>query len=265
MAQAIGIPPTTTPRGDAAPLVIPPPPPPERADLRRALRCFREVMQDSSKTDVALEMFQAFGGDGDEVMFQRFVRDARGRALLRDRPCLVSALADRDGLAAMPTGSLGSAYLAFAERNGFAADGLVQISVEAFAAERAASDPHRLYFYDRFSVMHDLWHVLTGYDTDEPGEAMLLGFSHPQGLTSRGARFALLAAFVFGRAGIRRRVGEAWRRGRRAAPLMVQPYEALLALPIDEVRARLRIDPIARSHPAGIVRQKGDVLVVVRA
>jgi hypothetical protein len=45
----------------------------------------------------------------------------------------------------------------------------------------------------------------------------------------------------------------AWRRGRRTRPLPMADYEALLPLPIDEVRRRLRIEPAERAHPGGIL------------
>ena len=45
----------------------------------------------------------------------------------------------------------------------------------------------------------------------------------------------------------------AWRRGRRASPLVLARYEELLPLPLDEVRQRLGIAPPQAAHPGGIV------------
>ena len=47
---------------------------------------------------------------------------------------------------------------------------------------------------------------------------------------------------------------QAWRRGRRAAPLDVLPYEKLLPLPLDAVRAALGIEPPERAHLGGIIK-----------
>ena len=46
----------------------------------------------------------------------------------------------------------------------------------------------------------------------------------------------------------------AWRRGRRAMPLNLLPYEELLAEPLDDVRRAAGIDPPERAHPEGVRR-----------
>jgi ubiquinone biosynthesis protein COQ4 len=121
----------------------------------------------------------------------------------------------------------------------------------------AQLDLHRRWFYERVNVMHDLWHVLTGYGTDEAGEAALLAFSSAQGLSSRAVRLLIATAVVVGpKSGglaFQRFLAHAWRRGRRAAPLLHARWEALLARPVDTVRAELRIAPSAQSHPGGIL------------
>jgi ubiquinone biosynthesis protein COQ4 len=103
--------------------------------------------------------------------------------------------------------------------------------------------------------MHDLWHVLSGYETDEAGEMALLWFSRAAGIKSRGLRWlswvsvwlAPKSDFFY----IQRYLAAAWLRGRRASSLLAAPYEDLLATPIDEVRKQLRIGCFAESHPAG--------------
>jgi hypothetical protein len=44
----------------------------------------------------------------------------------------------------------------------------------------------------------------------------------------------------------------AYLRGRRALPLVSEPIEEMLELPIAEARRRLRIEPTERVHPEGI-------------
>ena len=234
----------------AQPLSIAPPPAARPFDARRSLRIVRSLIRDPEQTELAFELFDAVGGDGDEPLFQAFAASEAGRALLALRPELVEALADREALAALPAGSFGRAYLAFAEARDFAADGLQQVSDRTAIGELNASlDPERRWFYGRVTAMHDLWHVLTGYATDEPGETALLAFSLGQGLGGRGFRLLLVAAALKGSwaAGFayQRGLAAAWRRGRKSTPLVEALYEELLPLPLESVRQRLRIPAAA--------------------
>jgi ubiquinone biosynthesis protein COQ4 len=221
---------------------------------RRVWRLLRELRDDVSQTGKAFEMFEAVGGRGDDAFFLRFAASAEGRALLARGPCLASALADRSGLASLPEGSLGRAYLAFAHRNGLAADGLLRTRDRAFDGLDDDIGPERQWFFDRLTLMHDLWHVLTDYPTDGDGEVCLLAFSRPQGLRGRAVTLFLGMGAALGGRALRRALGEAWRRGRSCACLAVQPWEELLPLPLGRVRARLRLAPSEVAHPAGIPR-----------
>ncbi len=120
----------------------------------------------------------------------------------------------------------------------------------------AADDPVRQWFYDRTNVMHDLWHVLTGYGTDPAGEAALLAFSCGQ-IPNRGLQLLVVSAAVLGlregRLGWPSYLLRAFQRGRRSALLTAVPYEELLSRPLEEVRLRLSIVPSHEAHPDGIV------------
>jgi ubiquinone biosynthesis protein COQ4 len=229
-----------------ASLSIAPPPPPRPLELRRALGLIRSLVDDPEQTEQVFELFDAIGGQGDEPYFQAFAASDAGQALLREKPDLIGVLADREALARMPGTSLGRAYLAFAEQRDFAADGLQQVSDRTAVGQlNAELDPERRWFYRRVTAMHDLWHVLTGYATDEDGEAQLLAFSLGQGLGGRSFRLLLLAAAWTGPWGSRfafqRSLLRAWRRGRRSAPLAEARWETLLPLSLGHVRGRLSL------------------------
>jgi ubiquinone biosynthesis protein COQ4 len=228
--------------------------PPRAVQWRRLWRLLAEIRSDPARTDKAFEMFEAVGGRGDDDFYLRFVASVEGRALLEHRSCLASVLGDRAALAALPEDTLGRAYLAFAQENGFAADGLIEIRDAAFDGLDDDIGPDRQWFFDRLTVMHDLWHVLTEYGTDADGEIALLGFSRPQGLRGRAVTLFVAVAALTGGKPARRCLREARRRGLRAGCLVVQPWEELLPLPIAEVRARLGIAPAAEAHPGGIPR-----------
>jgi ubiquinone biosynthesis protein COQ4 len=215
----------------------------------RAVRSLRELIRDPESTERAFDFFFAIGRGDFERQFVRFARDPEGAKLLRERPSLLDALSDRVALAGMPEGSLGRAYLAYLDRNGFQADGLVNIERIVRARwERdeglPSLDRERSWLRDRTILIHDLFHVLTGRATDPPGEGALLWFSQAQ--LGGGANLfltvgATLELLRVNGLGWFREVSNAWRQGRRSCWLVTLRYEELLPMPIDAVRAMARI------------------------
>ncbi|HEX8448889.1 MAG TPA: Coq4 family protein, partial [Allosphingosinicella sp.] len=103
--------------------------------------------------------------------------------------------------------------------------------------------------------VHDIWHVLTGYEADEPlGEACLVAFSFAQtgglGWAFIGAGAALKSLRITGNTAFARAVWEGWRHGRRAAWLHGEDYQALMAEPLESARARLWIAEPVRYREA---------------
>jgi ubiquinone biosynthesis protein COQ4 len=244
---------------------LPPPLPWRPVQWRRVWSTLRAIRRTPEQTEKAFEMFEAIGGNGDGPLYERFLHSEEGQRLLEERSCLVDLLSDRDALAAMPPGSFGRAYLAFAEENGFAADGLLQARDEGFNGLDDDLDPERQWFFDRLTVMHDLWHVLTGYGTDRAGEAALLAFSRSQGLRGRAITTFLAVAATLGGPQLQRFMFQAWRRGLGSGCLVAQRFEELLPLPVEVVRARLRIAPAHEAHPKGLLLFVNDGLVRVGA
>jgi ubiquinone biosynthesis protein COQ4 len=229
-------------------------PPPGRFQARRAFRLLREVMRDPDDTDKVFEFFEAVGGDEGPRSFARLVADPDGRRLLAARPSLVAALADEAALAALPEDSLGGWYLRSMRARGFAPAGLLEAR-DRGAKARVLDDAEHEWFYDRINVMHDLWHVVTGYGTDELGESALVAFSQAQ-IPNRSFPLLLVAAVLKGPKSWDlawpRYLWRAYRRGRRAKLLTAAPWEELLPLPVPEVRRRLGVEPAAVWHAEGI-------------
>src|SRR5262249_32144056 len=98
-------------------------------------------------------------------------------------------------------------------------------------------------YRERMRDAHDLTHVLTGYGRDPLGEVCLLAFMYAHTRNLGMMLIALMSLPQLPRAA-RRAVFQAWRNGRKARWLQNQDFEALLAIPLDEVRAALKIaDP----------------------
>lgn len=222
------------------------PPPPKPVQPMRALRAIRSLVRDPDDTAKVFDIIDALSGNVGERSFQRFRSTETGRRILAEERSLLRTLDDREALRALPAGTLGRTYADFAAREQITAQGLVDASADV--RRQAQIDPGRRLFYDRLRDMHDLWHVVTGYGRDLVGEASLLAFSYAQ-TRNRGVGFIVAVAWLRARGdGGRARalIRQGYQRGRRAAWLPGEDWEALLALPLATVRERLGVgDPPA--------------------
>ena len=218
-----------------------------RAPRRRirpidAVRAMRALLRNPDDTEQAFRIVDALSENSGARTFRRFRSTDAGARILLERRELLKTLCAREALEALPPGSLGRVYADFVTREQISADGLVTASVEARRQAGAASEEQRLVL-ERLRDMHDLWHVVSGYGRDLLGEASLLAFTYGQ-TRNRGVGFIVAIAWyrLGALPGARRLVFEAWRRGRRARWLPAADWEALLSLPLGEVRARLGVD-----------------------
>lgn len=208
-----------------------------------ALRGIRGLLRDPDDTEKVFDIIDALSGRAVERAFDRFRATETGARLLETRPDLVAVLNDHDRLRSLPVGTLGRAYGDFVAREHISADGLIGAS-ERIAEPDPDVPESRYWFGARLRDMHDLWHVVTGYNRDLIGEASLLAFTYAQ-VGNRGIGFIVAVAYL--KAGqrdipyARPMIREAYRRGRDAEWLPAQDWEALLERPLDEVRRDLRV------------------------
>jgi ubiquinone biosynthesis protein COQ4 len=209
----------------------------------KALRAARALAADPDDLPKVFTIIEALSGDHSARMERRFSRSEEGRRLLAGRPDLVPLLEDREALRRLPAGSLGRAYLDFVESENISAAGIK----DADARGRAHADeilPVSAYLHQRMRDTHDLWHAVTGYRGDVLGEAALLGFILAQTHNPGVALIVAIGLFkTLGAPEGRALIVDGFRRGRRAAWLPAQPWETMLALPVEEVRRRLRVGP----------------------
>lgn len=216
---------------------------PQRLEPLTALRAFRRLLADKEDTAQVFEIMRALSGRSIGRGYDRMLETFEGgrQAFLREE--LAHKLDDPVWLARFEPGTVGAAYREFRQARGFTAEGLAD---EARKLGDMVDAAHPIVWYSRrLRDVHDVWHVLTGYETDALGEACVVAFSYAQ---TRNLGFAFIgwgAARAIRREAssvpARRAVWQAYRNGKRARWLPGLDYEALFQQPLETARERLRI------------------------
>lgn len=224
-----------------------------------ALRALGALSADPDDLPKVFTIIESLPGRSAEHLTAGFHACAQGRQLLAAKPDLGARLADRAALRAMPEGSLGRAYAELMDREGITPEGIVAASV-AGRDERLDKTPEHAFIADRMRDTHDLWHVVTGYGMDLLGEAALLCFILPQ-TRSPGIALVALLALVKAKGADRSIMLRGYLRGRRAKWLPSIAWEDLLAQPLTEVRALLKLGAPPRYEPltTAELRASGDL------
>ena len=211
---------------------------------RRALQALGENPDDTAQAIVAIA---AMSGNSNERLFKRFKKSPRGQQILDERRDLYEILCDRERLLAMPEGSLGRTICEWFIRENLSAEGLAgasQAAAEQFPDRPVNVDEEARVFGSRLLNLHDVFHVLAGYDRDMRGEIAVLAFTVPQ-TWNTGIAYLVWRSFTRNpwNSEPSRLIRQALRRGLRAKWLVDQDWESLFEQPIDEVRERLGIGP----------------------
>ena len=192
--------------------------------MREVIRAFRNG---ASIGDVALIKFDALRPPPEEI-------NARLGEVSGYAPKLELA-----SLAGHPEGSLGSEYASFLRRHQ-----LQHLTISPELLERFRDNPYAV----RYTVTHDLHHVLTGFDTGLAGEVGVVGFTVGQGTAPMGRVGMALVRHLYPwvspsqAAATRHNYDLGVRMGERAKLVLAEPLESWLADPLVDVRARLGID-----------------------
>ncbi len=221
---------------------------PDRPEPRyrpiRAVRSFQALIKDKEDTSLVFKIFESLPSGGFMERVRKLSLSERGEMMRATEPSLPEILDDHAALRRTPKGSLAHAYCDFMEAEGLSAAGLV---AEAERLGRPKYPDLVEWFINRSRDTHDLFHILTGYGRDALGEQCVLLFTHGQS-PSQGhlligyAGAANIKKMVKGSAApVFGAVRQAHRTGKGAPSLMAQPVRELLARPLDEVRAELRI------------------------
>jgi ubiquinone biosynthesis protein COQ4 len=203
--------------------------------IARGLRALRQLRDDPNDTVLALRAALLLNTGALARTLRTFESTEEGRDVLARRPALDHEHVDLDALLALPEGTLGQAYAAFMKSRG--------LTPEVFVPPREIRDEHRRYIGQRLRQTHDLWHVVTGYETDVAGEVELQAFTFGQ-LHTPFAFFVALGGLqksLLARRSLLSRLLRAYWRGRRAKALCYRAWEARFESPLAEVRTELAL------------------------
>ncbi len=211
-------------------------------EFKTVLQCTARVLFDSKRTEdiIVAEEIMAQTKLSEWVANELFEQTDEGRALWRERPCLVDT--DLNELRKLAPTTLGGAFVGFLDR--------YELDYElARLPTDHTKGADQQYMLSRLRQSHDVWHVLTGLGTQGFEEVLLHSFSLGQtGLAS--------SALIVTLGGVKHMVLErrwnqlhpglvhAFRSGKGAQPLLPVYWERHWGQPLDEIRRRYQIQPL---------------------
>ena len=224
---------------------FPAPPAPDYRPLH-AVASVIKLLSNKEDTRQVFEIMNAVNRDHGSKLFDRFTASEYGRRVVSEPIKVEEVFCDRQRLRAMDKGSLGRVYLDFMEGENLTPDGILDAAEEAgidYRCETQFEEFRRMILH--LEVNHDLWHVLTGYGRDALGEICNLAFTQAQ-TGNPGLKVIINIGRLAAKAEkpgqpIFDAVTEARELGERTEWLLGQDVEALLPLPLEEVRERLNM------------------------
>jgi ubiquinone biosynthesis protein Coq4 len=206
-------------------------------DFARSLWSFLDLVRHPDHLDRVFQISDGLVRRQREVltkMAEHFAREEQGAAALRDKPRL---RVDLDHLSQLPAGTLGRVYADEMRRRG--------LDPSSIPTLPSATDPEfvRAHLYET----HDIWHAVTGFDTDVAGELGLQAFygaQAPGGLPFVLLGMGMLNTGLYALDDRERRldaISRGWQMGREARPLFGADWASLWSKPLDEVRRMFRI------------------------
>lgn len=191
----------------------------------------------------AIRLYRNGGAIGDIAILKTDAFRARATAAVETQLADVRGYApaiDLDDLRALPEGTLGREYARFLDDRGLQPF----VITDAIEPEILARNT----FGHRVALTHDMFHVLTGFDSSLPGELGVLAFTSAQGY-SRAQRYVALPLAVLlyplvNPTRIRslfRCLRAGWRMGKRARFVLGRRLEEQFATPVNDIRSQLDI------------------------
>ncbi|MEZ4384680.1 MAG: Coq4 family protein [Nannocystaceae bacterium] len=208
-------------------------------DGARFLIAYARLVRNLDNLDLVFDMINELVDRGDVEKLAPILAQPAVQAMLRrgDPPLILDLAALRE----LPAGTLGRTFAEFIDARGFSIEDLYRHD------PREQTEARRLQIHLERS--HDLWHVVTGFDTDKAGELGLQAFYLAQfegAIAGTILSAGLLNGVLFAPEDLRRRmeaIATGWGYGKAARSLLGSDWAALLGQPLREVRARFGITP----------------------
>jgi len=220
-----------------------------RRDWKTAFRAMGKLLSDPNDTTQVFKIMRALNAGTAQKNYNRLLQTAQCGRLAYERLELIERLTNRAWLNQFAPGTVGAAYRAFLDKTGYSASGLAEIGNQVHGTTARIEHPYA-WFGRRERDIHDIWHVLTGYQADDPlGELCLVAFTYAQTRGTGWGFIALMGALKSFREKngkyARIAVREGFRHGKAAAWLHGEDFEKLFAEPLEAARARLNIPTTA--------------------
>ena len=209
---------------------------------------------DATSITVAVASLGAALDGGYAALSEQAAMDHPGvdRAELKPIPPMIS-LAELGGL---PDGSLARELLSMWVDNGFDPEVL-----DRDAIGLGTLSPALGYLNTRILQMHDVWHLVAGYQTTSLHEMAISAFQLAQFGHNYSAMFLTTVCTMshlrqpqgFGL--LLQNLSEAWHHGVQCPPLMAVDWEQEWSQDIESLRRKLGIEPFAGSLPADLLEQ----------
>jgi ubiquinone biosynthesis protein COQ4 len=213
-------------------------------DSVRFMHAFTRLIEDPTRLDLVFELTRrALSGSTLPPRLARPEVIEYVRAPKKPQPLHV----DLEALSRLPQGTLGRSFADWYTAQGFTPGDLLKY-------DQPHNQPHNqidtevVRYRLHIQSTHDLWHVLTGFDTDVEGEIGLQTFNLAQ-LDSPLALVTIAAAALHvlrkqaDASSLLEAITRGWRMGKAARPMFGVDWASLWSTPLDEVRARYGLTP----------------------
>lgn len=216
----------------------------------KAWQAFQGLVRNKEDTRYVFAFFENVNGRSYTKFYERFTASDYGQSILADREQVGRVLNDRATLESYGPGTFAAAYLDYLDSEDLKPEGVFEAHWAQAPREMAAMRDNWPGLYAvsyMMSLTHDLYHVLSGYSRDPLGEALLLVFTGTQ-TNGRGPKWlgrlaGLRLRYEIPSWPVGRMMAEAKRNALAATPFYTTDLTALLPLPLEEARARLKVNP----------------------
>lgn len=210
-----------------------------------AIKAVIKLVENKEDTTQVFKISEALSGNSHNKLFARFVASPYGKRVVEEPIEMENILSNFDRLRAMPEGSFGRSYLEFMESGGLTPDGLIDVAEQSGVSMRGNDLPEYSRAFMHFETIHDVWHVVTGYNRDALGELCLLETSRVLTYNRSFSLITFIGGLVIKREKPSIRVRQAKREAVKNAKVMAWlpeiDFEELLPLQLTDVRTRLNI------------------------